>query len=139
MPEHRQFLPRLLWVKLAALLLITAWQTLPLVQSVILGQRAEPRTVTPRRNLAEAEPSTIELFEAARDMVVYIATTTTFRASSVSRSRHEQYTRPAPRGSAPRAPSKPPRNQGPPAFPTPSAEGSERDGDDDRSRPANPL
>src|SRR3712207_3530143 len=75
MPERGHFLPRLLWVTLAALLLITAWQTLPLIQSVILGQRAEPRTVTPRGDLAEDERSTIELFETARVSVVFIATT----------------------------------------------------------------
>jgi S1-C subfamily serine protease len=75
MPERGRFLPRLLWITLVALFLIVVWQTIPLVQSVIIGWQAEPRTVTPRGNLAEDERSTIELFEAARVSVVFIATT----------------------------------------------------------------
>ena len=75
MRERGRFPPRLLWITVAALVLGIAWQILPLVQSMIVGWRAEPRTVIPRGNLAEDERSTIELFEAARGSVVSIATT----------------------------------------------------------------
>ena len=75
MPESGRFLPRLLWTTLAALVLIAAWQAIPLLQSVVIGWQAEPRTVTPRGDLAEDERSTIALFEAARVSVVFISTT----------------------------------------------------------------
>jgi hypothetical protein len=69
-----RFLPRLLAVTAAGLFLVLAWQTYPLIQAELLASRAEPRTVTPRGDLAEDERSTIALFEAARGSVVYIAT-----------------------------------------------------------------
>jgi S1-C subfamily serine protease len=75
MRERGRFLPRLLWITVAALVLGIAWQILPLVQSMVVGWRAEPRTVIPRGDLAEDERSTIGLFEAARVSVVSIATT----------------------------------------------------------------
>ncbi len=75
MRERGRFLPRLLWITVAALVLGIAWQTLPLVQFTIVGWRAEPRTVIPRGDLAEDERSTIGLFGAARVSVVSIATT----------------------------------------------------------------
>src|SRR3712207_1962016 len=75
MRERGRFPPHLFWITVAALVLGIAWQLLPLVQSMIVGWRAEPRTVIPRGNLAEDERSTIELFEAARGSVVSIATT----------------------------------------------------------------
>ena len=75
MRERGRFLPRPLWITSAALILGIVWLTIPLVQSTIIGWRAEPRTVIPRGNLAEDERSTIELFEAARVSVVSIATT----------------------------------------------------------------
>lgn len=70
-----RFLLRTLLVVIAALVLMTAWQTIPLIQAEILAGRAEPRAVTPRGDLAEDERATIALFEQARDSVVFIATT----------------------------------------------------------------
>jgi S1-C subfamily serine protease len=67
--------PPFLWIATAALLLILAWQGLPLIQPLLLGTQAEPRVITPRGNLAEDERSTIALFEAARSSVVFISTT----------------------------------------------------------------
>jgi len=75
MPENGRFLPRLLGITLALLVLMVAWQSIPLIQSMLIGQKAEPRVITPRGSLAEDELSTIELFEAARVSVVFIATT----------------------------------------------------------------
>jgi S1-C subfamily serine protease len=75
MPKQGHFLPRILWITLAALFLIVAWQSIPLIQSLLIGRQAEPRVVAPRGNLAEDERSTIEVFEAARGSVVFIATT----------------------------------------------------------------
>ena len=70
-----RFLVRTLLLTISALVLMTAWQSIPLIQAEILAGRAEPRTVTPRGNLAEDERATIALFEQARDSVVFIATT----------------------------------------------------------------
>jgi S1-C subfamily serine protease len=75
MRERGRFLPRLLGITVAALLLGIVWQSLPLVQAILIGWRAEPRTVIARGDLAEDERSTIALFEAARVSVVSIATT----------------------------------------------------------------
>jgi S1-C subfamily serine protease len=75
MPQPERFLPRILWIVLAALLLIIAWHAAPVIQSLIIGRQAEPRTITPRGDLAEDERSTIELFETARVSVVFITTT----------------------------------------------------------------
>jgi S1-C subfamily serine protease len=69
------FLFRTLLLLLAALVLMTAWQSIPLILAEILASRAEPRTVTPRGDLAEDERATIALFEQARGSVVFIATT----------------------------------------------------------------
>ena len=74
MHDDSRFLLRLLAVAAAGLFLVLAWQTYPLVLAELLASRAEPRTVTPRGDLAEDERSTIALFEAARGSVVYIAT-----------------------------------------------------------------
>ncbi len=69
-----RFAGRVLLVAAAAVVVSVVWQSLPLIQSVLLGSRAEPRIVTPRGDLAADEQSTIELFEAARDSVVFIST-----------------------------------------------------------------
>jgi S1-C subfamily serine protease len=68
------FAVRLALVTAAGLLLVVAWRAAPLVQIELLASRAEPRTVTPRGDLAAAEHATIALFEGARDSVVFIAT-----------------------------------------------------------------
>jgi len=70
-----RFLFRTLLLLLVGLVLMAAWQSIPLIQAELLASRAEPRVVTPRGNLAEDERSTIALFEQARDSVVFIATT----------------------------------------------------------------
>ena len=69
-----RFAWRVLLVALAALVVSVVWQSVPLIQSALLSWRAEPRVVTPRGDLAAVEQSTIALFEAARDSVVYIST-----------------------------------------------------------------
>ena len=70
-----RFLFRTLLLLLVGLVLMAAWQSIPLIQAELLASRAESRVVTPRGNLAEDERSTIALFEQARDSVVFIATT----------------------------------------------------------------
>jgi S1-C subfamily serine protease len=77
MTPDLRFLARLAAVTAALLLLIGAWQAIPLIQAEILAARAEPRAVTPRGDLSEEERTTIALFEAARGSVVFIATTGT--------------------------------------------------------------
>jgi S1-C subfamily serine protease len=74
MASEALFFRRLLAIAAAGLLLILAWQSLPLILSELLAFRAEPRVVAARGELAEDERSTIALFEAARGSVVFIAT-----------------------------------------------------------------
>src|SRR5699024_121258 len=50
------------------------WQSIPLIQAELLGWRAEPREVAARGELAPSERTTIELFEARKNSVVYIST-----------------------------------------------------------------
>ncbi|MCX8133576.1 MAG: trypsin-like peptidase domain-containing protein [Roseococcus sp.] len=73
--SHGGFVFRTLLLVAAALVLMTAWQSIPLIQAQILAGRAEPRAVTPRGDLAADEQATIALFEQARGSVVFIATT----------------------------------------------------------------
>jgi S1-C subfamily serine protease len=70
-----RFLFRTLLLLLVGLVLMTAWQSIPLIQAEFLAGRAEPRVVTPRGDLAADEQATIALFEQARGSVVFIATT----------------------------------------------------------------
>jgi S1-C subfamily serine protease len=74
MPSSDRFAPRLLAATAAGLVLVAAWHAIPLMQIELIASRAEPRTVTPRGDLAADEQATIALFEAARDSVVFIAT-----------------------------------------------------------------
>ncbi|HNQ03132.1 MAG TPA: trypsin-like peptidase domain-containing protein [Thiobacillaceae bacterium] len=70
-----RFLFRLFWLTLAAALLLLIWRALPdLVGWLAPGPEAAPRTVTARGDLAADEQATIELFEKARDSVVFIST-----------------------------------------------------------------
>ena len=69
------FLRRLKWTTLAALVLIAAWQGAPYVERLLGRGAATPRAVTPRGDLAADEKSTIDLFEASKDAVVFITTT----------------------------------------------------------------
>ena len=72
--NNRLFLGRLFWVTLAALVVITLWQSLPLIQATLWSWRAEPRAVTPRGDLAADERTSIEIFQSAKPSVVSIAT-----------------------------------------------------------------
>jgi S1-C subfamily serine protease len=74
MPSFDRFVPRLLAATAAGLVLMVAWHAIPLAQIALMASRAEPRTVTPRGDLAADEQATIALFEGARDSVVFIAT-----------------------------------------------------------------
>ncbi|TSE19434.1 Periplasmic serine endoprotease DegP [Tepidimonas alkaliphilus] len=76
-PRGDPVVRRLLWLALLVALLMAWWRLLP-----GLAQRWTPaapapaaeRTVTPRGDLAADERATIELFEKARDSVVFIST-----------------------------------------------------------------
>ena len=68
------FFLRLAAITAAALLLITIWQSLPLIEAELLGRNAEPRAITARGDLAADEETTIALFEAAKESVVFITT-----------------------------------------------------------------
>ncbi|MFN3956430.1 MAG: S1C family serine protease [Tepidimonas ignava] len=72
---------RVLWLALAVAALMVLWHLLP---TWVAAWQPAPanggqRTVTPRGDLAADERATIELFEKARDSVVYIATTQVVR------------------------------------------------------------
>ncbi len=68
------FVPRLIWVTVAAAALFVLWQAYPSLERRISGVDAAPRVVAPRGDLAADERSTIELFENSKASVVYIAT-----------------------------------------------------------------
>ncbi|MGJ4927930.1 S1C family serine protease [Bradyrhizobium sp. HKCCYLS2038] len=68
------FPARLLAVAATALVLMIAWQSIPLIQAELLGLRAKPRDITPRGDLASDEKSTIALFESRSGSVVFITT-----------------------------------------------------------------
>lgn len=80
MPNNGRFLSRLIWIILAALLLLMFLRNLPdvFVSDFFVPsgkhEYAEPRIVEARGNLAEDEQSTIMIFENARDSVVFITT-----------------------------------------------------------------
>ena len=70
---------RLLWLAVFGALLYALWRWSPLFDSRPPGpdseaRNAAPRLVTPRGDLAADEQAMIELFERARDSVVYIST-----------------------------------------------------------------
>jgi S1-C subfamily serine protease len=69
-----RFVSRLLWLTLAAVGLLAAWRFLPVVGVDGAARQAAPRPVTARGELAADEQATIELFEHARDSVVFIST-----------------------------------------------------------------
>jgi S1-C subfamily serine protease len=68
------FLRRLVWLTLAAALLMLLWRCLPLIVPMAGVENAEPRAVTPRGDLAADEKSNIEIFERSRGSVVFITT-----------------------------------------------------------------
>ncbi|TSE35008.1 S1C family serine protease [Tepidimonas charontis] len=75
-PAPDRFLRRWLTIVASVLLLMLAWRLTPVLQAWLMpaAPQTVPRTVTPRGDLAADERATIELFEKARDSVVYIST-----------------------------------------------------------------
>ena len=75
------FVRRVAWLALAVGALMLLWHLLPAWVAAWQPAPASDgqRTVTPRGDLAADERATIELFEKARDSVVYIATTQVVR------------------------------------------------------------
>jgi S1-C subfamily serine protease len=71
---NRLFFVRLVSVTVATLLVIIVWQSFPIIQGILLRGSAQPRLVAPRGDLAASEQSTIAIFNAARDSVVFITT-----------------------------------------------------------------
>lgn len=68
-------IPRLVWFAAAAAALVALWHWLPGSAPADPGIReAAPRLVQPRGDLAADEQAMIELFERARDSVVFITT-----------------------------------------------------------------
>ena len=75
MPTQDRFLVRLFWLTLAAALLLLIWRGVPDMGAWFSPKpEATPRTVTARGDLAADEKATIELFEKAKDSVVFITT-----------------------------------------------------------------
>ncbi|MFN6934715.1 MAG: S1C family serine protease [Tsuneonella sp.] len=68
----RSVFVRLVSATSAALLIIIVWQSFPIIQGIVLGRFSEPRAVVPRGDLAAFEQSTITVFNATRDSVIFI-------------------------------------------------------------------
>lgn len=68
------FVPRLVLVTLAAILVILVWRGFPLLEQALNGPAEEPRVVVSRGDLAAGEQTTIAIFEGAKDSVVSITT-----------------------------------------------------------------
>jgi len=73
-PPPDPFLRRWLIITACLALLLFLWQLLPAIEAWFAPREGTPRTVTARGDLANDEQATIELFEKARDSVVYIST-----------------------------------------------------------------
>ncbi|MFN4004897.1 MAG: S1C family serine protease [Hylemonella sp.] len=73
-PAADPFVRRLSALALWAALLMLLWHLLPVLESWFAPTQGAARTVTARGDLAADEKATIELFEKARDSVVYIST-----------------------------------------------------------------
>ncbi len=69
-----RFTRNVLWLTTCVGLLMVLWRGLPLIESKFQPTVSGGRTVTARGDLAADEKSTIELFEKARDSVVFIST-----------------------------------------------------------------
>ena len=70
----RHFLSRLVLSSIAAAIVGIAWQSGPDIIESILTPPAEPRQIEPRLDLPADERSVIETFQAARESVVFITT-----------------------------------------------------------------
>ena len=73
-PSSSRFTRYLLWLGVAAFILVFIWAWLPGEQQSLPPVDAVSRTVTARGDLAMDEKSTIELFEKSKNSVVYITT-----------------------------------------------------------------
>lgn len=69
-----RFLPGTANLAFAAALLFLLWQVWPLIGPSHAAERAAPRAVTPRGELAADEKSTIAIFEKSKGSVVFIST-----------------------------------------------------------------
>ena len=69
-----RFTRNVLWLTTSVGLLMILWRALPLIEAQFQPAGTGGRTVTARGDLAADETSTIELFEKARDSVVFIST-----------------------------------------------------------------
>lgn len=65
---------KLTWILLVLVMVIFVWPTLRVWIGIGVDLSGNPRTVTPRGNLAESEQSTVELFRNASPSVVYLTT-----------------------------------------------------------------
>ncbi len=72
--DTSRFQSRVLWITLAGILLILLNHFLPRLEAWFAPTDSAPRTVTARGDLAADEKATIELFEKAKDSVVFITT-----------------------------------------------------------------
>jgi S1-C subfamily serine protease len=68
------FLPRLMLVTLAAILVVLVWRGVPRLEVALREPGGQPRVVVPRGDLAADEQTTIAIFEGAKDSVVSITT-----------------------------------------------------------------
>ena len=68
------FLPRLMLVTLAAILVVLVWRGFPLLEVALREPVGQPRVVVPRGDLATNEQTAIAIFEEAKDSVVSITT-----------------------------------------------------------------
>lgn len=72
--DDRRFISRLVLSSFAAIFVGIAWQSGPDMVETLLEPRAEPQPVVPRPDLPVDERSVIETFQAARQSVVFITT-----------------------------------------------------------------
>ena len=73
--KRSSILSRLIWLALIAATVFYLWREVPWVSRFFQPEKAAaPRTVSARGDLAADEKSTIELFEKARESVVFITT-----------------------------------------------------------------
>lgn len=74
LPGPDRFTRRLMLFTACMAALLVLWQLLPAMGNWIAPQPQAPRTVTARGDLAADEQANIEIFEKARDSVVFIST-----------------------------------------------------------------
>lgn len=72
--EKGGFVPRLVLVTIAAVLVILVWRGVPMLEMALRGPAEQPQAIVPRGDLASAEQTTIAIFEGAKDSVVSITT-----------------------------------------------------------------